>query len=65
MAIIENQETKIKPKRKRIQAIRKGFIVAKSYIVLPKNPYSAVAVLYNDISHKIISKRIEIIGECV
>ena len=65
MAIIENQETKIKPKRKRIQAMRKGFIVAKSYVVLPKNPYSAVAVLYNDISHKIISKRIEIIGECV
>lgn len=59
MAIIE------KPRRKRIQTIRKGFIVAKSYAIIPKKPYSIVSVLYNDISHKIISKRIEIIGECV
>ncbi len=65
MAIIENKETKTKPKRKRIQAIRKGFVVAKSYVAMPRNPYSVVAVLYNDISHKIISKRIEIVGECV
>jgi hypothetical protein len=59
MAIIENQENNKKPKRRRIQ---KGTIVAKSYVVIPKNPYSVINVFYNELSHRIISRRIEIIA---